>query len=210
PGMLHGRVVRPRGQGAYGSGTAPKVMSVDPKSINHIPGAKVVQKNNFLGVVAAKEYDAIQAAAQLKVSWAPMPPIPGSANLWGQMRSQDAAGKTTLVPYSTIGNVDTAIAGAAHTVSQTYSMAYNGHLPIGPSCVVADVTSSGARVFSNTQDCYNSRGGIQSALGLAGLDLPANKIRVSYFEGSSVYGTAPYDDAAQAAAVLSYLAGAPV
>ena len=210
PGMLHGRIVRPRGQGAYGGGTAPKVMSVDPKSISHIPGAKVVQKNNFLGVVAAKEYDAIQAAAQLKVTWAPMPPIPGSANLWGQMRSQDAAGKTTLVPYSTMGNVDTAIAGAAHTVSQTYSMAYNGHLPIGPSCVVADVTSSGARVFSNTQDCYNSRGGVQSALGLAGLNLPANKIRISYFEGSSVYGTAPYDDAAQSAAVLSYLAGAPV
>jgi CO/xanthine dehydrogenase Mo-binding subunit len=89
-------------------------------------------------------------------------------------------------------------------------MAYNGHLPIGPSCVVADVTSSGARVFANTQDCYNSRGGVQSALGLAGLKLPANKLRISYFEGSSVYGTAPYDDAAQSAAVLSYLAGAPV
>ncbi len=210
PGMLHGRIVRPRGQGAFGGGTAPQVMSVDANSISHISGAKVLQKNNFVGVVAPKEYDAIQAAAQLKVTWAPMPAIPGVGSLWAQMRSQDAAGKTTPIPYSSQGNVDSAIAGAAHTVSQTYSMEYNGHLPIGPSCAVADVTSSGARVFINSQDCYNSRGGIQSALALAGLSLPANKIRVSYAEGSSVYGSSPYDDAAQTAAVLSYLAGAPV
>ena len=43
PGMLHGRVVRPRGQGAYGDGTAPKVLSVDESSIKHIAGAKVVR-----------------------------------------------------------------------------------------------------------------------------------------------------------------------
>ncbi len=210
PGMLHARVVRPRGQGAYGDGTAPKILSVDARSIGHIPGVKVIQKNNFIGVVAPREYDAIQAAAQLKVTWAPMPEIPGVGGLWGQMRGEESAGKTTLVPYSSLGNVDSAIAGAAKTVSQTYSMGYNGHLPIGPSCAVAEVTSSGARIFSNTQDAYNSRGGIQDALSLAGLSLPANKIRISYVEGSSVYGTAPYDDCAQCAAVLSYLAGAPV
>jgi CO/xanthine dehydrogenase Mo-binding subunit len=126
------------------------------------------------------------------------------------MRSQDASGKTILIPYSNLGSVDSAIPGAAHTVSATYSMAYQGHLPIGPTCVVADVTSGGARIFCNSQDCYNTRGGIQAALSLAGLSLPANKIRVSYVEGSSVFGTSPYDDGIQTAAVLSYLAGAPV
>jgi nicotinate dehydrogenase subunit B len=65
PGMLHGRLVRPRGQGAYGDGTAPAILSVDLNSIAHIPGAKVVQRANFLGVVAPKEYDAIQAAGQV-------------------------------------------------------------------------------------------------------------------------------------------------
>ena len=39
------------------------------------PGAKVVHVGNFLGVVAPKEYDAIQAAAQLKVKWATPPTI---------------------------------------------------------------------------------------------------------------------------------------
>ena len=32
-----------------------------------------------------------------------------------------------------MGNVDTALASAAHVVSQTYQYPYNGHLPIGPS-----------------------------------------------------------------------------
>ncbi len=67
PGMLHGRVVRPRGQGAYGDGTAPTLLSVDESSIKHIPGVQVVRYKNFLGVVAPKEYAAIQASAQLKV-----------------------------------------------------------------------------------------------------------------------------------------------
>ena len=33
---------------------------------------------------------------------------------------------------------------------------------------------------------------------------------MTYVEGSSVYGTSPYDDANQSAAVMSQLAGAPV
>ena len=43
PGMLHGRLVRPRGQGAYGDGTAPAILSVDEKSISHIPNVRVVR-----------------------------------------------------------------------------------------------------------------------------------------------------------------------
>ena len=68
PGMVHARSVRPRGAGANTSQNH-FPLSVDANSISHIPGAQVVQINNFLAVVAPKEYDAIQAAAQLKVVW---------------------------------------------------------------------------------------------------------------------------------------------
>ena len=77
PGMLHGRVVRPRGQGAYGDGTSPTILSVDESSIKNIPGVQVIRFNNFLGVVAPTEYAAIQAAAQLKVKCADPPVLPG-------------------------------------------------------------------------------------------------------------------------------------
>ena len=93
--MLHGRVVRPRGQAVFGFG-AP-IVSVDESSIKHIPGVRVVRKNNFLGVVAPQEYDAIQAAAQLKVKWADPPAVlPGSGNEFKGMRALDSAGKTVM------------------------------------------------------------------------------------------------------------------
>jgi CO/xanthine dehydrogenase Mo-binding subunit len=205
PGMLHGRIVRPRGQGAYGDGTNPQVLSVDERSIAHIAGAKVVRRKNFLGVVAPKEYDAIQAASALKVKWAEMPELPSSGNLWAQMRKQDAAGQARAAKLMDIGNVDTALASAAHVVTGTYTYHYNGHLPIGPSCSVADVTKDGARIFSNSQNIYSTRSSIAAVLGL-----PFQHVRVTYYEGSSVFGNAPYDDAAESAAIMSQLVGKPV
>jgi CO/xanthine dehydrogenase Mo-binding subunit len=87
PGMLHGRIVRPRGQGAYGAGA--KVSTIDEASIAHIPGARVVRKGDFVGVVADREWDAVRAAQQLKITWG----VP--ATLPGQRRSvrRDARGK---------------------------------------------------------------------------------------------------------------------
>jgi len=205
PGMLHGRVVRPRGQGAYGDGTNPKIFSIDESSIEKIPNVKILRKGNFLGVVAPKEYDAIQAAAELKVTWGPLPTLPTSGNLWSQMRQQDAAGQVRQTMNVNMGNVDAALASAAHTVTGTYQYAYNGHVPIGPSCCVADVTKDGARLYSNTQNAYSLRGQVAAILGFK-----ASQVRVTYYEGSSVYGNAPYEDCAESAALLSQLAGAPV
>jgi CO/xanthine dehydrogenase Mo-binding subunit len=205
PGMVHGRIIRPRGQGAYGGGTNPAVVSINANSIKDIPGAQVLQKGNFVGVIAPQEYDAIQAAAQLQVTWAALPLLPGTANVWGTMRTQDAAGQAPAAIKALRGNVPAGLASAAYTVSQTYKYAYNGHLPIGPDCCVADVTSNGARIFSNTQNPYATRTSVATILGFT-----MNQVRVSYYEGSSVYGSAPYDDIAQSAAVMSQLAGKPV
>ena len=213
PGMLHGRIVRPRGQAAYGAD--PAIVSLDPSSISHIPGARIVQQGNFIGVVAPQEYDAIQAAAELKVQWADTPPLSGSDNLFANWRALDSAGQAaaaqavhaaTDFDFNTNPTqVDAALASAAHVVSATYKYHYNGHLPIGPCCALADVTPNGAIVYSNTQQVSGTRANLALVLGL-----PQNVIRVVYYEGSSVYGAAPYNECAEAAAVMSQLAGAPV
>jgi hypothetical protein len=102
PGMLHGRVIRPHGQGAYpyNSNVATKV---DASSIAHIPGAKVIQVGNFLGVVAPKEYDVIQAASQLKVTYNDNPILSGDGNMWKryrdpmrQVRSRPGTGRSPV------------------------------------------------------------------------------------------------------------------
>jgi nicotinate dehydrogenase subunit B len=214
PGMLHGRVVRPRGQGAYGLGTGPAVVSVDASSIGHIPSAKVLRFANFLGVVAEREYDAVQAAAQLKVEWADLPTLSTSANQFANIRKLDTAGQVPARLLTAIGNFDSAYADAAKTVSQTYQYAYNGHVPIGPSCAVADVApdGSGARIFSNAQDVYTMRTSASQVLAtVMGASAPAmNRIHVSYYEGSSVFGASPQIDVGEAAAIMSALAGKPV
>jgi CO/xanthine dehydrogenase Mo-binding subunit len=211
PGMLHGRLVRPRGQGAYGDGTAPKVISVDESSIKSID-AKVVRYGNFVGVVAEREYNAIQAAAQLKVTYADPPALPSTGNLWKQMREHDSAGQAPARIAINTGNFDAAYAAAPIKLSQTYKFHYNGHLPIGPSCCVAQVTPQGARIFTNTQDAYSTRQQVKTVLDqvMGSQTLPLDRIRVSYYEGSSTYGSAPYNDGVQAAAIMSALAGKPV
>ena len=185
PGMMHGRVVRPRGQGAYGDGTSQKILSVDESSIKSIPGAQVIQFNNFLGVVAPTEYAAIQAAAQLKVKFADPPVLPGVGNLWKGMRDHDAAGKAPARIAQNFGNFDNAFKSAAFQVNQTYKFHYTGHLPIGPSCCVADVTPAGARVFTNTQDAYGTRQNIKDVLDVVmGSKSPAlSYVRVVLFDG---------------------------
>jgi CO/xanthine dehydrogenase Mo-binding subunit len=204
PGMLHARVVRPRGQGAYPSG-AP-VVSVDESSIRHIGGARLVRKGDFLAVVAADEYAAIQAAAQLKVTWGEPPRTSSSGNMFKQMREFDAAGQAPARFQTNVGDVDRAIASApVRIVGSSYKVHYQGHQPIGPSCSVADVRAEGAIVFSNTQNAYTTR---QNVAGITGL--PLNKVRIVYYEGSGMFGPSIYEDAAIAAALTSQLVGRPV
>ncbi|HSP69505.1 MAG TPA: molybdopterin cofactor-binding domain-containing protein [Bryobacteraceae bacterium] len=199
PGMLHGRVVRPRGQRMYGAGA--KVLSLDEASIRAIAGARVVRKGDFLGVVAENEWDAIRAAQQLKVTWETPPALPGNAGLYDHMR----AAKTEDSIVLERGNVATAMGKAAHTVSQTCRGPYHAHAPFGPNCALGDVQADSALVMCSTQDVYGTRNSLSRLLGL-----PAEKIRVQYYEGSGTYGHSCYDDAAQAAALLSQLAGKPV
>src|SRR5262249_41186335 len=149
PGMLHGRVVRPRGQGAYG--TAAPIVAVDTHSIRHIPGVKVLRVGDFLGVVAPREYDAIQAAAQLEVTWKDSSTLPSSGDLAAAMRRQDAAGHAPARTALNEGDVDAALASAAKVVKQSYLFYGQGHMPIGPCCAVADVKPDHATIFSNTQ-----------------------------------------------------------
>ncbi|HTW63999.1 MAG TPA: molybdopterin cofactor-binding domain-containing protein [Bryobacteraceae bacterium] len=199
PGMLHGRVVRPRGQGAYGAGA--KVLAIDESSIRKIAGARVLRKGDFVGVVAEKEWDAVRAARELKVTWDATPSLPGAAGLYAAMRSS----KTDERIVINRGNAADAIGAAAHKVAYTCHAPYQAHVPFGPNCALADVKPDSALVMCSTQDVYGTRRTLAHVL-----SLPEGKIRVQYYEGSGTYGHSCYDDVAQAAALLSQLAAKPV
>ncbi|HEX5229694.1 MAG TPA: molybdopterin cofactor-binding domain-containing protein [Bryobacteraceae bacterium] len=199
PGMLHGRVVRPRGQGAYGAGA--KVTAIDEKSIANIAGARVLRRGDFVGVVAENEWDAVRAARQLKVTWDSTASLTGSDGMYDAMRTAKTDDRTVVEH----GNAADAIGAAPHKVAHNCRAPYQAHVPFGPNCAVADVTADSALVMCSTQDVYATRGTLARIL-----KLPVNKVRVQYYEGSGTYGHSCYDDVAQAAALLSQLAEKPV
>jgi CO/xanthine dehydrogenase Mo-binding subunit len=199
PDMLHGRVVRPRGQRAYGAGA--KVLSIDEASIRGIPGARVVRKADFLGVVAQDEWDAVRAARQLEVAWESAPTLPAFEELYGRMRSANTSEQIVVER----GDAAASLKSAAHVVSQICRAPYQAHAPFGPNCALADVGPDSALVMCSTQDVYAARGKVAALLGM-----PPERVRVQYYEGSGTYGHSCYDDAALAAALLSKETGRPV
>jgi CO/xanthine dehydrogenase Mo-binding subunit len=198
-GMLHGRVVRPRGQRAYGVGA--KVLSVDESSIRDIPGARVLRRGDFLGVVADREWDAVRAARQLKVTWEATGALPGSDKVYERMRAASTPEEVVVER----GAVASALTSAAHVVSFSAKAPYQAHAPFGPNCAVADVKPGSAIVMCSTQDVYATRRTLATLL-----KLQEKEVRVQYYEGSGTYGHSCYDDVAQAAAFMSQDAGKPV
>jgi nicotinate dehydrogenase subunit B len=230
PGMVHARRVRPRGAGANASQNH-YPLSVDQTSISHIPGAQVVQINNFVAVVAPKEYDAIQAAAQLKVVWKDDPKFSvSSGNYWSWLRQAGDTNTTNPARWvADTGGVPAAVAASAKTVSATYQYHYNQYVPIGPHCAVADVrvgnpndpTQNSATIFypgqgTNPATGMGAGGGATTAINiiLAALpkpiNIPQNQIRLINYEGSGYYGSGQLPQAAEEAAVISATIGKPV
>ena len=202
PGMLHGRVVRPRGQAAVIQGAT--LLSIDKSSIAHIPNVQVVQKGNFLGLVAPLEWDAIQAAAELKVTWDSTPMLSGNGNLNAALRDPANLQSEALAVDS--GNVGAGLASAAKTVSASYFTAYQMHGSLGPNCAVADVNANGALILCASQAPYVlTRASVSAALGL-----PETAVRVELYPFSGTYGHSTYDDVSISAALLSQAVGKPV
>jgi CO/xanthine dehydrogenase Mo-binding subunit len=195
PGMVHGRVVRPPEIGAT-------VADVDEQSVRQIPGLlKVVVRNNFVGVVAEKQWQAAQAAKKLKVSWKPGPGLPPQSDFYDFLRKQPAH-DAMLVDSK---DVDEKLRASAYVLKATYSHPYQAHGSIGSSCAVADVQGDHATVWSATQSVYPTQHGVASLIGL-----PFENVRVVFVRGPGCYGINAADTVSYDAALLSQAARRPV
>jgi nicotinate dehydrogenase subunit B len=196
PGMLHGRVVRPPAVGAT-------VVRVDEASVSGMPGVvRVVSKGNFVGVVAQKPWQAVQAAAKLQVTWTPGTGLPPQRTFYEHLRTQQPSRDTLLVDS---GNVDAALARSAAVVRATYLHPYHMHGSVGSSCAVADVRAGQATIWSATQAVYPLRDTSASLLGLQ-----PSQVRVIFTRGSGCYGINGADTVSYDAALMSQAVGRPV
>ena len=193
PGMVHARVVRPGGPGA-------QLLSLDTAPIERMPGViAVLRDGNFLAVVAAGEFQAIQAMRALGTAarWNPGPPLPEPAAIFDTLRS---------LPSQDTAIVDRRAPVVGHTLTAQYTRHYQAHGSIGPSCAVAQWVDGGMTVWTHTQGVYPDRGAIAEML-----RLPADRVRLIHVEGSGCYGHNGADDAAADAALIARaLPGRPV
>jgi nicotinate dehydrogenase subunit B len=199
PGMLHARSVRPPAAGST-------LVSVDGFDGGNPPGlVKVLSKGNYVAVVAKTEWQAIQAAHALKVTWK-KPATPVFPN--GYDALYDYLAKSTPQNVSTplkVGDVDAALGSATRTLTATYQSAFQSHASMTPGCCVADVKNGGATVWFGGQKPYRVRNAIADLLGL-----PIPKVRVIFYQGAGAYGTNDTDDVAVEAAWASQQVGQPV
>ncbi len=199
PGMLHGRVVLPRGQRGFGVGAKP--LSVDESSIAHIMGAKVIRKGDFVGVVAEREWDAVKAARDLAVVWKKGPSLGTNETVFERLRKD----KSVDTQIASKGDAAGMMQKAAFVRGAAYRCPYQSHAPFAPNCALADPTGDQLTIKSSTQDVYSSRKQVADILGI-----PETKIRLQYFEGSGTFGRSCYEDATQAAAIMATATGKPV
>jgi CO/xanthine dehydrogenase Mo-binding subunit len=196
PGMVHGRVLRPAVAGAVPT-------KVDESSIKDIPGAKVVWDKGFLGVVADKEWDAIQAAQKLKVEWSQVDaPFPEQASLYDHIRKASVRKRSVDKEN---GNVDDAFKNAAKVIEAEYEWPFQSHASMGPACALVEIKDGLVTCWSGTQKSHF----VQEGLALT-LDVPLDKVHVIWTMGPGSYGRNDADDCAMDAAVLTKAVGKPV
>jgi nicotinate dehydrogenase subunit B len=187
PGMVHGRVVRPPSYGA-------KLDSFDEAAVKTIPGViAVVRDGSFLGVVAAREEQAVKARDALVKSakWTPGPELPDPAKIFDVIKSLPSKD-------ATIGVKQGPQPTGARVVEATYTRPYMSHGSIGPSAAVAEFNDGQMTVWTHSQGVFPLRGELVKAL-----KLPASAIRCIHIEGSGCYGHNGADDVALDAALLA-------
>ena len=195
PGMLHGRVVRPPAVGA-------KLLAVAEDSIRGIPDVRVVRRNDFLGVVAPREEDAIKAASLLKAQWSEAATLPDIATIYDELPKRRVLGTRDTFAR---GNIEAGLAKGKIRHKATYQFPFQEHAMIGPSCAVADVQGNSAVIWSGSQWPQGDRSDIAKMLGL-----PLENVHLIWKEASGAYGRLGCDDAAADAAIMSQIVGRPV
>jgi nicotinate dehydrogenase subunit B len=197
PGMVHGRMIRPAVAGSV-------PVKVDESSIKDIPGAKVVWQNGFLGVVADKEWDAIQAMQKLKVEWSKVePPFPNQAALYDHIRN--APVRKREVDSKQTGNVDEAFKTAAKVIEAEYEWPFQSHAAMGPACSLVEIKDGKVTCWSGSQKSHFVQIGLAAQLGV-----PLEDVHVIWQTGPGSYGRNDADDCAADAAALAKAVGKPV
>ena len=192
-GMVHGRVVRPPRYGSI-------LESFDEAAAKSMPGViAVVRDGSFLGVIAAREEQAIKAREALVKSakWKLGPELPDPKTIHAHLRSLPSKEEVIGVKQAP------ALASAgSRSLEAVYTKPYLAHGSIGPSCAMAEFKDGKMTVWTHSQGVFPLRAELVKVLKLAPAD-----IRCIHVEGSGCYGHNGADDVGLDAALLARASG---
>jgi CO/xanthine dehydrogenase Mo-binding subunit len=202
PGMLYAVNVRPPQAGAT-------LVSVNGP--HNLPGVvKVVAKGNYLAVVAKSQWQAIQAANALKVTWKPpaASPLPASYDAFYDYL---ATAPRIRSQVTNTGNAAAAIASSTKVVEAQYKIDFQSHATVGPFTTVADFRDGSCVVYMGGQKPYDQQVAVADMLAtLIDPKIKLENVRVIWYPGASSYGRSEADDVSVEAAYLSAILKAPV
>ena len=196
-GMLHGRVLRPP---AYGA----KLVKFEPAEVEKMPGVvKVVRNGDFVGVIAQREEQALNAHARLQAiaQW----DLPKTSETQDTVHAWMLTQPEKLIVIKDQANK--AVPADAQTVEAAYKRPYHMHASIGPSTAIGLLDAQGVtHVDTHSQSVFETGEAIAEMLGV-----DKAKVHCRHVQGSGCYGHNGADDAAADAALLAQaVPGKPV
>jgi nicotinate dehydrogenase subunit B len=196
PSMLYGKVLRPPSFGAT-------LTSCDDSAAKAMTGVVVVRDGDFVGVAARSAHEAQRALDAIYAQWKEVPQI-SNKEIFSYLK-QNAAAKTEDRFRKQKGSVEEGLAGAAHRLDATYTVAYIAHAPLEPRAAVAQWADGKLTVWTGTQRPFANRDELADVF-----HLPESSVRVIVPDTGSAYGGKHTSDAAIEAARLARAAGRPV
>lgn len=201
PGMLVGRVLRPPRFGAT-------LSALDTAGVAEIPGARAVRDGELVGVVAPDRQSAGRALAALRAGWS-IPTTTEIPDLYAYLRENPIPPgeiqRRMGPPDYEAGSVADGLAAAAHTLAQSYTVAYLAHAPLEPRAALAEWSAGRLTVWTGTQRPFGVRTELAEALGV-----PESQVRVIVPDTGAAYGGKHTGEAAIEAARMARAAGCPV
>jgi len=195
-GLLYGKILRPPSFGAT-------LVSCDDTAAKAMPGVVVVRDGDFIGAAAPSAHEAQSALNAIHAQWKEVPQI-SDKEIFAYLKKNPAPDSGDRFRKQK-GSVEEALAGAAHRVDATYTVAYIAHAPLEPRAAVAQWADGKLTVWTGTQRPFANRDELADIF-----RLPESSVRVIVPDTGSAYGGKHTSDAAIEAARLARTAGRPV
>jgi nicotinate dehydrogenase subunit B len=199
PGLLHGKVLRAPAAGAT-------LASADTAAAAALPGVVAVREEDFVGVAAPTALRASRAREAVRAEWKTTSQ-PSAAEIFDYLKKTPAPEEREgrAGPAHAVGSVADALAGAAHRLEQTYTVAYIAHAPLEPRAAVAEWLDGKLTVWTGTQRPFGVRGELAEAF-----HLREDQVRVIVPDTGGGFGGKHTGEVAIEAARLARAARKPV